>query len=97
MHNAPGENPGEAASKAIEPLWLQTALQDLRFALRTLRKSPAFAVTAILTLALGIGANSAIFQLLDAVRLRSLPVADPAALVRVQIKGGFRGFGWRMN
>jgi putative ABC transport system permease protein len=97
MHNAPGENPGETASEAIEPLWLQTALQDLRFALRTLRKSPAFALTAILTLALGIGANSAIFQLLDAVRLRSLPVADPASLVKVQIKGGFRGFGWRMN
>jgi putative ABC transport system permease protein len=97
MHKAPGENPGETASNAIEPLWLQTALQDLRFALRTLRKSPAFAFTAILTLALGIGANSAIFQLLDAVRLRSLPVADPASLVKVQIKGGFRGFGWRMN
>ena len=96
-HNAPAENPGEIASKAIEPFWLQTALQDLRFALRTLRKSPAFAFTAILTLALGIGANSAIFQLLDAVRLRSLPVADPASLVKVQIKGGFRGFGYRMN
>jgi predicted permease len=79
------------------PLWLRTALQDLRFALRTLRKSPAFAATAILTLALGIGANSAIFQLLDAVRLRSLPVADPASLVKVQIKGGLHEIGWRAN
>ena len=76
------------------PLWLQTALHDLRFALRTLRKSPVFAATAILTLALGIGANTSIFQLLDAVRLRSLPVADPASLVKVQIKGGLHDFGW---
>jgi predicted permease len=80
------------ARYARGPLWLQTVLQDLRFALRTLRKSPLFAATAILTLALGIGANTAIFQLLDAVRLRSLPVADPASLVKVQIKG-FPGFG----
>jgi predicted permease len=75
------------------PRWIETALQDLRFAVRTLGKSPAFAATAILTLALGIGANTAIFQLLDAVRLRSLPVADPASLVKVQIKGGLRGIG----
>lgn len=77
--------------------WLDSALQDLRFALRTLRKSPAFTITAILTLALGIGANTAIFQLLDAIRLRSLPVEDPASLVRVEIKGGLRGFGWSEN
>ncbi|HMD07872.1 MAG TPA: ABC transporter permease [Candidatus Acidoferrum sp.] len=84
----------DTARSANGPLWLLTTLQDLRFALRTLRKSPAFAVTAIFTLALGIGANTAIFQLLDAVRLRSLPVADPASLVRVQIKGGIHDFGW---
>jgi predicted permease len=81
----------------VRQLWLRTVLQDLQFALRTLRKSPAFAATAILTLALGIGANTAIFQLLDAVRLRSLPVADPASLVRVQINGGLQGIGKRTS
>jgi predicted permease len=68
--------------------WTESTLQDLRLALRSLRKSPGFALTAILTLALGIGVNAAIFQLIDAVRLRSLPVVDPRALVGVQIKGG---------
>src|SRR5712671_7637408 len=69
-------------------------IQDFRFALRTLRKSWGFAATTILTLALGIGANTAIFQLLDAVRLRNLPVADPARLAAVHVKNGTRGFGF---
>ena len=93
----PADAQPETARSPSGALWLLTTFQDLRFALRTLRKSPAFAVTAILTLALGIGANTAIFQLLDAVRLRSLPVADPASLVRVQIKGGIHDFGWTAN
>src|SRR5947209_13201685 len=68
-------------------------VQDVRFAARTLRKSWGFTLTAVLTLALGIGANTAIFQLFDAVRLRKLPVADPESLVSVQVKGSSVGFG----
>ena len=59
--------------------------KDIRYALRGLRLNPVFAVIAILSLALGIGANTAIFQLLDAVTLRSLPVQDPDRLVLVYV------------
>lgn len=60
-----------------------SVIQDVRFAFRQLRKVPAFTATAILTLALGIGANAAIFTLVNAVLMRDLPVADPATLVRL--------------
>ena len=68
-------------------------ISDLRFAGRMLRRSPAFTAVAVLTLALGIGANTAIFQLLDAVRLRTVPVKDPQGLALVQLadRTGWRG------
>jgi predicted permease len=62
---------------------MTTLTQDVRFALRQLRKTPAFTMTVLLMLALGIGGNAAIFTLVNSVLLRSLPVADPQTLVRV--------------
>ena len=56
--------------------------QDLRYGARQLRLNPGFAAVAVLSLALGIGANSGIFQLINALRLRSLPVPDPATILR---------------
>jgi predicted permease len=73
--------------------FLEWIAKDVRYALRMLAASPGFASAAILTLALGIGANTAIFQLLDALRLRSLPVPRPDELVEVVVEGGNRGYG----
>jgi predicted permease len=68
-------------------------LHDVRYAVRTLLKTPAFTLVAVLTLALGIGANTAIFQLIDALALRPLPVPHADQLVEVRIAGGNGGFG----
>ena len=62
---------------------MPTLLRDLRYALRQLRKAPGFTFVCVLTLALGIGANTAIFTLVDAVMLKSLPVAKPKELYRL--------------
>jgi hypothetical protein len=70
--------------------WLETLLQDLSYGLRQLRRSPGFAVVAVLTLALGIGANTAIFSFIDALILRVLPVQHPKALVLFGPRGCLR-------
>ena len=64
-------------------LRLELLVQDIRYALRQLRRTPGFTVTVLLTLALGIGANSAIFTLVNAILLRNLPVTDPKNLIRI--------------
>jgi predicted permease len=76
---------------------IENAFQDLRYALRLMRHSPGFTVVALASLSLGIGANAAMFQLLDAIGLRTLPIERPYELAEVRIAGGNRGFGQNDN
>ena len=73
---------------------LDTVGKDLRFGARQLRKNPAFTAVAVLSLALGIGANTAIFQLVNAIRLTELPVEKPAKLVTIDMPPGSMRSGW---
>ena len=70
---------------------MSTFSQDVRYAIRTLRRTPGFSLVVILTLGLGIGANTAIFSLMDQVLLRLLPVKNPRELVQLDGPGTFRG------
>src|ERR1043165_1957636 len=77
----------EYARDAWIVAWLDTLVRDVRYALRSFVKNPAFTSIAVLTLALGIGANTAIFRLVDTVMLRALPVQRPEQLL--VIRGSF--------
>lgn len=74
--------------------WLEILAQDLRYGLRQLRLRPGFALAAIVSLAFGIGANTAIFTLVDQLLLRLLPVEDPRALVQLRVDGARPGGNW---
>ena len=75
-------------------VWLEQLLRDVRFALRMLRKSPGFTAVAIFTLALGIGANSAMFSVVNGILLRSLPFKEPSRLVTVLDTKPSKGVDW---
>jgi hypothetical protein len=82
-------------------VWLEQLLQDLRFGWRMLRKSPGFTTVVVLSLALGIGANTAIFTLIDAILYKMLPVKNPQELALLQwsvpLDRGLHGAGLRRS
>jgi hypothetical protein len=77
---------------------LQGFLQDLRYAVRTIWKQPGFATMVVLTLALGIGANTAIFSVLNPFLFRPMPFEEPARLVHIfATNRAMEGFGWNIG
>ena len=84
----------EAVYERNSVRWLEVVAQDLRYGLRQLRMRPGFALAAIASLALGIGANSAIFMLVDQILLRQLPVQNPHELVQLRLDGSRPGGNW---
>jgi predicted permease len=93
IHLGGVEQVKEEVRQARTGSWLDSVFQDFRYAARTLRKNPGFSAIAILTLALGIGANTAIFTLTYAVILKSLPVPNPHQLVRYTFRSGTQDLG----
>lgn len=79
--------------------FFERTMNDLCYAFRVLRKSPGFTAVAVLSVALGVGANTAIFQLINAIRLRDLPVANPQELAEIHVAdmSGARGSQQRDN
>src|SRR4029453_3109070 len=91
------EQQKEACRDTRGVAWLDHLARDTAYALRMLRTNPGFASVGLVSLGLGIGANTAIFQLIDAVRLRPLPVSRPEELAQIRIDRGNGGFRLPQN
>ena len=87
MHSAIWVSLGERFYESQRWMWWDELRRDLRYGLRSLAKTPSFTVAVVLTVALGVGVNTAVFSLIDTVLLRSLPVRDPSGLVFVLAAG----------